>query len=282
MKREELSLMVFPFGYDLLKGTMTMQEVFALAAEKGLNKVDVLGVDENWQGVCRDAIDQTGVKVYCFIANLSFFQEEEGLAEDLKKSMAVAKTLDAKLFMIVPYNTDAHLAQAAEEGREKVLDRMVKGFRLAVKMGEEEGLKVCFETTPHDETCLSGTEDCAYVLDQVPGLGLVFDTANMLPHGEDTLAAYEALKEYIIYAHLKDVALDPMDPFNPLAEHSKDGRFMRGCVWGDGVIPVAEVERRLRADGYTGTYAMEYAHPGVFTKEAHSAQLDRFLQYFTI
>ena len=34
------------------------------------------------------------------------------------------------------------------------------------------------------------------MLERVPGLGLVFDTANMLPHGDDTLTYYEALKEH--------------------------------------------------------------------------------------
>lgn len=131
MKKEELSLMIVPFGYDLLQGKMTLEDIFALTARKGLSRVDVLGINRALLAPCREA-------------------------------------------------------------------------------------------------------------------------------------------------------MEPLEPFNPLAEHTKDGQFMRGVVWGDGVIPVAEVAARLRRDGYTGPLAMEYAHPGVFTQEAHEEQLDRFFSYFSI
>ena len=279
MKREDFSVMIFPFGYDMMKGTMSVQDVFELTARKGFSRVDVLGIDESLQDLCRAAIDSTGVSVYCFIANLNFFQSQEEIQKDLRSRLGVAKALDAKLFMVVPYNDDSQLAEALARGKSDVQQCMVDGFRLAVEMAKEYGLTVCFETTPHDSFALSGTEDCKYVLDQVPGLGLVFDTANMLPHGEETLESYEALKDRIIYVHLKDVALEPMDPVKPLVEHTKDGQLMRGVVWGEGVIPVKKVASRLLQDGFTGPFALEYAHPGIFTTEAHEAQLDKFMAY---
>lgn len=280
MKREEFSLMIFPFGYDLMQGTMSMQDIFDLTAQAGIPTVDVLGINRDFQPACRDAIDKSGVKVYCFIACISFFQEAERIREDLERDMDIAGALDAQLFMIVPYVSPDELGQAAAEGNAATRERMAAGFRIAVELGEARGLKVCFETTPHDETALSGTEDCAYVLQQVPGLGLVFDTANMLPHGDDTLEAYEALKDYIIYVHLKDVALAEQDPVDPYSEHAKDGRLMRGVVWGDGVIPVREIASRLRRDGYGGPFAVEYAHPGQFSRQAHLDQMERFMRYF--
>ena len=279
MKREDFSVMIFPFGYDMMKGTMSVQDVFELTARKGFSMVDVLGIDESLQGLCRSSIDSTGVSIYCFIANLNFFQPQEDLKKDLKSRLSVAKALDSKRFMVVPYNDDSQLAKAQTLDKSDVQQRMIDGFRLAVEAGKEYGLPVCFETTPHDSLALSGTQDCAYVLDQVPGLGLVFDTSNMLPHGDETLEAYEALKDRIVYVHLKDVALEPMDPEKPLVEHTKDGQYMRGVVWGEGVIPVKEVASRLLRDGYSGPFALEYAHPGIFTAEAHEAQLDKFMAY---
>lgn len=77
MKREEFSLMIFPFGYDLMQGTMSMQDIFDLTAQAGIPTVDVLGINRDFQPACRDAIDKSGVKVYCFIACISFFQEAE-------------------------------------------------------------------------------------------------------------------------------------------------------------------------------------------------------------
>lgn len=282
MKREDCSLMIFPFGYDVMKGTMTLQEVCELAARKGFGRVDVLGINESLKEVCRTAIDAAGVQVYCFIANLNFFQSREGIEADTRSLLATAKALDAQLFMVVPYCSDAQIAQALAMTKDAVRESMAAGFRLAVELGKEYDLKVCFETTPHDAFALSGTEDCLWMLDQVEGLGLVFDTANMLPHGEDTLESYEALKDRILYVHLKDVALRPMDPEQQTLEHTKDGQQMCGVVWGEGVIPVKEVAARLARDGYTGSYAVEYAHPGVFTTQAHEDQIDKFLKYLDL
>ena len=282
MKREDCSLMIFPFGYDIIKGAMTLQEVCELAARKGFRKVDVLGINENLKDVCRAAIDAAGVQVYCFIANLNFFQPAEQLEADTRSLLATAKALDAQLFMVVPYCGDAEITQALTMTKDAARKSMASGFRLAVELGKEYDLTVCFETTPHDSFALSGTEDCLWMLNQVPGLGLVFDTANMLPHGDKTLESYEALKDRIIYVHLKDVALEPMDPEQLTLEHTKDGQHMCGVVWGDGVIPVKEVTARLARDGYTGTYAVEYAHPGIFTMQAHEDQIDKFLNYLDL
>lgn len=280
MKRDELSLMIFPFGYDLMNGSLSMQDIFDLTASSRISAVDVLGINRDMLPLCEAASRGSGVRVHCFIACVSFFQDAARIRADLTEQMELASALSAKLFMIVPYVNNDELTQAAAEGNARTRERMADGFRTAVTLGKTYGLPVCFETTPHDETALSGTEDCAWVLDQVPGLGLVFDTANMLPHGDETLAAYEALKDKIIYVHLKDVALSPMEPFDPMAEHTKDGQFMRGVAWGNGVIPVDEVVKRLRADGYEGLFAVEYAHPGIFTKEAHMAQIEKFMAYF--
>ena len=162
-----------------------------------------------------------------------------------------------------------------------MLERMVKGFQLAVKKGKEYGLEVCFETTPEDVVCLSGTEDCRYVLDRVPDLGLVFDTANMLPHGDDTLSAYEALKDRIVHVHLKDVELLNTKPSLFENEVAADGRLMRGTVYGKGVIPVKEVFDRMCADGYNGVFAIEYVRPKSETcnLQEHGSYLKPYLEH---
>ena len=40
-----------------------------------------------------------------------------------------------------------------------------------------------------------------------------------------------------------------------------DGRVMKCCLSGEGVIPLREILSRMEADGYAGTYALEFSHP---------------------
>ena len=46
------------------------------------------------------------------------------------------------------------------------------------------------------------------ILKAVPGLKAVFDPANFIQCGQDTLKAWEMLKEYVYYGHIKDADRD--------------------------------------------------------------------------
>ena len=57
---------------------------------------------------------------------------------------------------------------------------------------------------------------------------------------------------------------------------------MNCCLWGEGVIPLDEIYARMKRDGYTGRFAIEYAHPaGAQPLAIHQAQLEKQLGYFT-
>lgn len=73
---------------------------------------------------------------------------------------------------------------------------------------------------------------CLEIHRALPSLKAVFDPANFIQCGEDTLKAYEALKDYIYYLHIKDAAAD-------------------GAVVppGDGIGNIAELILRYRNNG---------------------------------
>lgn len=280
MNTKQFSLMTFGMAKDIARKAMTLQDTLKLAADAGIPCVDVMRVAAKSVPEYKAAMAATDVNVCCYISYISFFAREKAICATLDRDMAVARDLGAKLFMIVPYYMLIDNRKAKKLGRERVLEIMVRGFRLAVHKGKEYGLKVCFETTPAEEIRLSGIDDCRYVLEQVPELGLVFDTANMLPHGDETLAAYEALKRHIVHVHLKDVALEDAKPALFPDERAADGRLMRGAVFGQGMIPVKEVYARMLRDGYTGQFAIEYVRPTdkACTMQDHMPQLKLHLQ----
>ena len=258
----ELSLMTFPLNVDIATKSMTVRDSLQMAADCGIAYVDVMRVKRKNIPIYREAMTATGTKVYCYISYNSFLAKAAVIRETLRQDLKIASELGAKLMMIVPYLPFMDERRLVRLDRTTVLNKMVDGFSAAVEESNSFGISVCFEITPHEFTHLSGTEDCQYVLDHVPGLGLVFDTANMLPHGDSPLEAYEALKKYVVHVHLKDVALSEAKFSLLPCEHTVDGKRMQNAVFGEGVIPVKELYDRMRKDGYTGVFAIEYAHPG--------------------
>lgn len=72
--------------------------------------------------------------------------------------------------------------------------------------------------------------------------GLAFDFANFVQVGEDTLACWEALKDYVRYIHIKDAVASSRE----------------NVVFGTGEGQVREIlDRAIRRDGYTGFLTLE-------------------------
>ena len=278
MDQSRLSLMTFPMDIDLFKKTMSIRDILKLAQQAGIRNVDVMNVRERQIPQYLEAMEETDVQVYTYITQTSFLGSKKRRDKAIKASLETAKLLNAKYLMIVPYGFPDWY-RARRIGREAVKQHMIDGFRKAVEMGQFFGIRVCFETTPHDASRLSSTQDCLDVLNAVDGLELVFDTANMLPHGDDPMEAYEALKGRISHVHLKDVVLEQRSKVLKHSEHTPDGKYMRCVIWGEGIIPVMEIYRRMIADGYTGQFAIEYVHPsGKYDLEGHMHQLNQFMK----
>lgn len=278
--RSRLSLMTFSLAKDRVAKKLSIRDTLQLAADAGISCVDLMAVNEKEIPDYRTAMVQTGVKVLCKIANISFLSDEKKCLEAIRKELGIAQALGAEMLMIVPYLLPTELKKAERMGKEQLRKILVERFALAVAEAKQRGLAVCFETTPHDEFALSSAEDCRAVLEQVPGLGLVFDTANMLPAGEDPLSSYELLKGRIVHVHLKDVALTK-GTRTMWGEFTADGEKMNCCLWGEGVVPIDEIYERMIRDGYTGRFAIEYAHPeGVQPLSVHKVQLESQLGLF--
>lgn len=280
IQKDRMSLMTFNIASDLACGTMKIIDVLQLAKNAGVPYVDLMNISSRELNVYQDAMQETGVKLACYIAQVDFLRAEEHWMPQLHGGLQAAAALNAQRMMIVPFSDGEDMQLVREMESDAVLYRMTEGFRFAVAEGKKHNMPVCFETTPHEIFRLSGTADCMQVLQAVPGLGLVFDTANMLPHGDDPVEAYEALKQYTVHVHLKDVKLVSGPEREAYWEKARDGRGMQCTVWGEGEIPVMDIYRRLLRDGYDGLFAIEYTHPEetVCGPEEHLAHLKRFFE----
>lgn len=282
MDRTRWSLMTFTLDVDIAMKRMTAEDCLLLAKSQGMGFVDVMNAAGPRLEEYASAARKTGVGVRCYIGTVSFFSNrEEKIRQILTAQLDAAARLGASLYMIVPMNPRKDEKLCTRLGKEQVRSRLKTYFALAVSLAAGRGIRVCFETTPQDYTCLSGTADCRWILEQVPELGLVYDTANMLPHGDDPLAYYEALKGRIVHVHVKDVALTRPSWRERLfgGERTSSGEIMKCCVSGQGVIPLQEILSRMDRDGYPGTFALEYSHPERYPSDA-AANADRLASHW--
>ncbi len=86
--------------------------------------------------------------------------------------------------------------------KDEVIDRLGKMLDIA----KEYGVQLCHE----NEKGVYGdvAERCLELFKALPELKGVFDPANFIQSGQDTLKAWEMLKEYVYYLHIKDALSD--------------------------------------------------------------------------
>lgn len=82
--------------------------------------------------------------------------------------------------------------------RDEVMERLGRMAETA----KGSGIRLCHE----NEKGIYGdvASRCADILEQIPELGGIFDPANFIQCGQDTLQAWELLQERIVYFHVKD------------------------------------------------------------------------------
>lgn len=85
-------------------------------------------------------------------------------------------------------------------------DAVLERLRRFADAGKDTGIVLCHE----NEKGIFGdnAERCLLILQNIPELKAVFDPANFVQCGQDTLEAYNMLKPYIHYMHIKDALPD--------------------------------------------------------------------------
>ena len=125
------------------------------------------------------------------------FQED---IESFKHTLEIAHTLNAENIRIFSFYIPQD--KAASEFKNEVIDRLGKFTEIA----EGSGIILCHE----NEKGIYGdnAERCFDILKALPQIKGIFDPANFVQCGVDTLKAWDMLGEYIKYMHIKDAMPD--------------------------------------------------------------------------
>ena len=177
----------------------------------GLQGLEIRGVDgtnvsqitaEKAKEV-RQKLDDAGLAVWSIGSPIGKIKADEDFAphmDTFRHTLEIASILGAPNIRLFSFYLPKE--QPAAQFRGVVLDRMATLLRTA----EGAGITLCHE----NEKGIYGdtAERCLDLHRELPDLKAVFDPANFVQCGQDTLAAWQMLAPYVKYLHIKDALAD--------------------------------------------------------------------------
>ena len=170
---------------------------------RGVDGVNVSDISLARAREVRQLLADNGLRVWSVgspIGKIMIDGDHAAHVEKHRRTLEIAEALGAENIRMfsyyIPEGTEPEGCQGA------VIDRLGELLRYA----EGSGIRLCHE----NEKGIYGdiASRCLKVLTALPQLYGVFDPANFVQCGQDTLAAWEMLKDRIFYLHIKDAAAD--------------------------------------------------------------------------
>ena len=169
---------------------------------RNVDGVNVADITEEKAYEVKAKMDAAGLTVWSVgspIGKIEIGKESEHI-EKFKHVLRVAKILGAANIRL--FSLHIHDGRRPDECTEEVLSFLKKLLSLA----EGSGVTLCHE----NEKDIYGDvpERCLIIHRTLPEIKAVFDPANYIQCGADTKTAWELLKPYVKYLHIKDALPD--------------------------------------------------------------------------
>lgn len=273
----KISLMTINFMDRLKDRTITLDEVYRLAKDSGYEAVDVCVWDYNYETKedIRRSLDKYGLKVSSFIcfSRLPALDEREYRAA-IQYNLDMlddAEYFGAKVFMVIPMLEEEDLRGRTEK---EALDHSLDGLKKIVPVANSRGMDVVIEDSNFLNMPMTTMEELDYILDYVPGLKLVYDSANMILVDEDPVEYYEHFKGRIGHIHLKDMRYAYESDHGDL---NVRGEKMTAAIHGTGMVDFPELLKKIKTSGYDRYLTVEL--PDI-TRERNDAMIMTVLREY--
>ena len=170
---------------------------------RGLDGQNISDISVNKAREVRGKLDDTGLTVWSIGSPIGKIDIVHGdfaaHADKLRHTLALANELGARNLRMFSFYIPSGEADA---WRNKVFDQVGEMLRVA----DGSGVTLCHENEKGIYGDLAAR--CLELHRAFPELAGVFDPANFVQCGQDTLAAWELLKPWIKYLHIKDALPD--------------------------------------------------------------------------
>ncbi len=166
---------------------------------RGVDGANVMSLTDEKAKEIRRRMDDAGLRVRSIGSPIGKIGIRDPFAPHLDsflRSVELAHLLGADVIRLFSFYIPAGEDPALY--RDEVMDRM---NRMA-DAGRDSGIVLCHE---NEKGIYGDTADrCLDLLRSVSGIRAVFDPANFVQCGEDTLRAWKMLEPYVHYLHIKD------------------------------------------------------------------------------
>ncbi|MBR4605745.1 MAG: sugar phosphate isomerase/epimerase, partial [Lachnospiraceae bacterium] len=129
----------------------------------------------------------------------------------------------------------------------------------------ERGIMVSMEDFDAFDSPIARMNPIKWFLTQVPGLKHTLDMGNYAFSNESAAEAYELFKDQIGHVHCKDRGEEKEEDPEiwkglgvPFGEELAHRRGLKPVPVGDGYMPIAELVKKLKDQGYQGYMAIEH------------------------
>jgi len=192
---------------------------------RGVDGTNIADITLDKAKELRALFDKNNVKVWSIgspIGKCSINDDPEIELKRFKHVLDIAKILGAQNIRIFSfYGTD---------GKEEFKDEVISRLKEFADLAKDTGVTLCHE----NEKDIFGEqiEGCVKIHQAIPELKAVFDPANFVQAGVDPLLAWEKLKAYVKYCHVKDA--------------DKEGK---NVVAGDGIGEIGKILKAFSEQG---------------------------------
>lgn len=228
-----------------------------ITVEESLSRLRGLGISglecPAWRltarGETKALFEAVGLEVESVYEFFDFpHDSKEGSLRKIDLCLETAAFFGADKILAVPgFNADGE--------RIKTVFKMMN---ILCERARKYGVTVSVEDFDDKTSPCSTIAGLEYLMENVGGLGLTFDTGNFAYSLESAEDAYRRFKDKIVHVHLKDRSRD-ISRFN--GENGKadlSGELMYPCEVGGGYIGIGALVERILSGGYSGSFSIEH------------------------
>ena len=170
---------------------------------RNVDSVNIAEISDSKAKEVRKKLDNACLRVWTIgspIGKIDIEKDDFALhTEKFKRTLELADILGAENVRLFSFFTPA---ENRDSYKDKVIERLGTFFEIA----KGSGINLCHE----NEKGIYGDipERCLEIHKALPEMKAIFDPANYVQCGVDTLQAWELLKGYVKYLHIKDALAD--------------------------------------------------------------------------